>query len=147
MSLNGFYIVVAQPLALRFLRGRGHVQWLVAGCILTGLGLGATALAGGWLVYALTALVWTLGEIGFSSAAPALVAELAPVELRGAYQGTHQLAWSTASVLAPTLGTFVLARFGSHALWLGCLAVCFIAAALHARVTGGVVRDQRDPRP
>jgi len=155
MALNGLYIVVAQPLALRFLRGRGHVEWLVMGCLLTGLGLGATALAGGRLVYALSAVVWTLGEIGFSTAAPALVSELAPVALRGAYQGTHQLAWSTASVLAPTLGTFVLARFGSRALWLGCLAVCFVAAALHARVTGGALRpvrdggsqDPRDPRP
>ncbi|HVU53026.1 MAG TPA: MFS transporter [Polyangia bacterium] len=135
MGLNGLYIVAAQPLALRFLRGRSHVEWLVAGCLLTGLGLGATALAGGPLVYALSAVVWTLGEIGFSTAAPALVAELAPVAQRGAYQGTYHLAWGTASVLAPTLGTFVLARFGSRALWLGCLAVCFTAAALHARVT------------
>jgi MFS family permease len=142
MALNGIYIVVAQPLALRFLRGRGHVEWLVAGCVLTGLGLGATVFAGGALVYALSAVVWTLGEIGFSTAAPALVAELAPVARRGAYQGTYQLAWGTASVLAPTLGTFVLARFGSSALWLGCLVVCFVAAALHARVTA---RARRGP--
>jgi MFS family permease len=122
-------------------RGRGHVDWLVAGCVLTGLGLGATALAGGALVYALSAVVWTLGEIGFSTAAPALVADLAPVARRGAYQGTYQLAWGTASVLAPALGTFVLARFGSRALWLGCLVTCFVAAALHARVTSRGRRD------
>jgi MFS family permease len=142
MALNGVYIVVAQPLALRFVRGRGHVEWLVAGCVLTGLGLGATALAGGAVVYALSAVVWTLGEIGFSTASPALVADFAPVAQRGAYQGTYQLAWGTASVLAPTLGTFVLARFGSRALWLGCLAVCFVAAALHARFTA---RARRAP--
>jgi MFS family permease len=140
LALNGVYIVVAQPLALRFVRGRGHVEWLVAGCVLTGLGLGATAFAGGALGYAVTAVVWTIGEIGFSTAAPALVAELAPVARRGAYQGTFQLAWGTASVLAPSLGTFVLARFGSRALWLGCLAVCFVAAALHLRVTGRASR-------
>ena len=136
MGLTGIFIVVVQPLALRYVRGRGHVQWLVAGCVLTGLGLGATALAGGALVYALASVVWTLGEIGFSTAAPALVAELAPVDRRGAYQGTYQLAWGTAAVVAPTLGTLVLARLGAHALWVGCLAACLVAAVLHARVTG-----------
>jgi MFS family permease len=142
MALNGVYIVVAQPLALRFVRGRGHVEWLVAGCVLTGLGLGATALVSGTLGYALTAVVWTIGEIGFSTAAPALVAELAPASRRGAYQGTYQLAWGVASVVAPSLGTFVLARFGSRALWLGCLVVCFVAAALHLRVTSAARRGR-----
>jgi MFS family permease len=136
MGLNGIYIVVMQPIALRLLRGFGHVQWLAAGCALTGLGLGATALAGGPLVYALTGVLWTMGEIGFSTAAPALVADFAPVARRGAYQGTYQLAWGTASVLAPTLGSLVLARTGAVALWGGCLVACFAAAALHLRFTG-----------
>ena len=136
MALTGVTIVIAQPLAVRFVRGRGHVQWLAAGCVLTGLGLGATAFAGGALAYALSAVVWTFGEIAFSTAAPALVAELAPVHRRGAYQGTYQLAWGTASVLAPTLGTLVLARLGPHSLWAGCLAACLLAAVLHLQVTG-----------
>ncbi|HEX4406586.1 MAG TPA: MFS transporter [Polyangia bacterium] len=136
MGLNGLYIVVMQPIALRLLRRFGHVQWLAAGCVLTGLGLGATALAGGARVYALSAILWTIGEIGFSTAAPALVADLAPVARRGAYQGTYQLAWGGASVLAPTLGSLVLARLGAGALWIGCLVVCFTAGALHLRLTG-----------
>jgi MFS family permease len=136
LGLNGVYIVIAQPLALRWVRGRSHVQWLAAGCVLTGLGLGATALANGPLVYVLSGIVWTLGEIGFSTAAPALVADFAPASSRGAYQGTYQLAWGTASMLAPTLGALVLARAGAQALWGACLACCFLAAALHLRVTG-----------
>jgi MFS family permease len=136
LGLNGVYIVIAQPLALRWVRGRSPVQWLAAGCVLTGLGLGATAFARGPLVYVLTGIVWTLGEIGFSTAAPALVADFAPAARRGAYQGTYQLAWGTASMLAPTLGALVLARVGAQALWGACLACCFLAAALHLRVTG-----------
>ena len=136
LGLNGVYIVVAQPLALRYVRGFGHVQWLAAGCVLTGLGLGAISLAGGALVYVLSGVVWTLGEVGFSTASPALVADFAPVTRRGAYQGTYQLAWGTASMLAPTMGSLVLARLGSTALWGACLVVCFAAAALHLLVTG-----------
>jgi MFS family permease len=136
MGLNGLYIVLAQPLALRWLRGLSHVRWLVAGAVLTGLGLGATAFAGGALVYALSGLLWTMGEIGFSTGAPALVAEMAPREQRGAYQGTFALAWGIASVAGPALGSLVLARSGPKALWVGCLGVCLVAAALYGRVTG-----------
>jgi MFS family permease len=136
LALNGLFVVIAQPLALRYVRGVRHVHWLAAGALLTGLGLGATAFAGGVPVYVLTAAIWTLGEVGFSAATPAIVAELAPVTQRGTYQGTYQLAWGTALVVAPALGSLVLARLGSAALWGGCFAACLAAAALHLTVTG-----------
>jgi MFS family permease len=61
------------------------------------------------------------------------VADFAPASRRGAYQGTYQLAWGTASMIAPTLGGFVLTRAGPHALWGGCVVACFAAAVLHTR--------------
>jgi MFS family permease len=140
LGLNGVIIVILQPIALRTIRGYSHVQWLAAGALLTGLGLGATAFAHGALAYALAAALWTMGEIGFSTGAPALVAEFAPVHRRGAYQGTYQLAWSLSATCAPALGSLVLARLGSTALWAGCLGVCFAAAGLHLKVTGRKVR-------
>jgi MFS family permease len=137
LGLNGVLIVVAQPIALRFVRGFSHVQWLAAGAALTGLGLGVTALAGSALVYVLATVLWTLGEIGFSTAAPTVIAELSPVEQRGAYQGTYQLAWSLATMIAPVLGSLVLAHLGGRALWLGCLVACLAAAVLHLTITAG----------
>jgi MFS family permease len=133
LGLNGVVIVVAQPLALRLLHGLSPVRWLAAGAALTGVGLGATALAGGTPVFALAVVLWTLGEVGFSAATPTLIAELSPLERRGAYQGAYQLAWGLAFLCAPALGSFVLGRWGGPALWLGCLASCLIAAALHLR--------------
>jgi MFS family permease len=139
LGLNGVFIVIGQPLAVRALRRFGPVQWLVAGSVLTGIGLGTNAFAGAGmaspLVYLLAAALWTAGEIGVSSSAPALVADFAPADRRGAYQGMYQLAWAVASTVAPTLGSLVLARQGAPALWLGCLAVCLVAASLHLEST------------
>ena len=135
LGLNGLLIVFAQPIALRLLRGFGQVAWLASGAVLIGLGFGATACAGGAAVYALGVVLWTLGEIGFATATPALVAELAPVDQRGAYQGTYQLAWGTATTVAPIVGSLVVVHFGRAALWLGGLAVCWAAAWLHLRYT------------
>ena len=135
LGLNGVMIVAAQPLALRLLRRFSHAQWLVAGAALTGIGLGVNALAGGALIYVVASLLWTLGEIGFSTGAPALVADLSPIDRRGAYQGTLQLAWGIANTCAPVVGTMVLEHLGGRFLWLGCLGTCLVAAVLHRLVT------------
>ena len=88
LGLNGVFIVLGQPIALRALRRFGHVQWLVAGAVLTALGLGMNAFAGrGRLVYVLAAALWTAGEIGVSSSAPALVADFAPADSAGRLSG------------------------------------------------------------
>ena len=142
LGLNGLLIVLVQPLALRYVRGFRHVHWLAAGALLTGLGLGATAFAGGVVVYVVSATLWTVGEVGFSTASPAIVAELAPVAQRGTYQGAFQLTWGTAIMVAPVLGSLVLARLGSSALWGSCLVACLVAAALHLRVTSGARRSR-----
>lgn len=135
LGLNGIAIVVLQPIAMRAFGRVARIHWLVAGAAFVGIGFGVTAFAGGPAVYIAGILFWTLGEIGFATASPALLAELAPADQRGAYQGTYQLAWGTANTLAPALGALVLARLGSGVLWLGGLGACLGAAALHRRYT------------
>ncbi|HVZ87270.1 MAG TPA: MFS transporter [Polyangia bacterium] len=144
-GFNGILIVIVQPIALRAIHGFGQVRWLAAGAVLLGVGLGAMALAGGALVFVVATTIWTLGEICFSTAASTAIAELAPLNQRGAYQGTYQLAWGTASTCAPVIGSAVLAGAGSVALWLGCLGCCLAAAALHVRFTAPLVRGRRAP--
>jgi MFS family permease len=133
LGINGLFIVVAQPLALRFLGHFSDRRWLIVGAAFTGLGLGANALAGGAGVYIAATALWTLGEIGFSTAAPTLVTAMSPADRRGVYLGSYQLAWGLATMIAPVAGTATLARFGSATLWLGCLAACWLAALLHLR--------------
>jgi MFS family permease len=142
-SFNGILIVLIQPIALRTIRGFGQVRWLAAGAVLVGVGLGAMALAGGWVVFLAAAAVWTLGEICFSTAVPTVIAELAPTHQRGTYQGTYQLAWGAASTCAPVVGSAVLAGFGPVTLWLGCLGACLAAAVLHLRLTAPLVCGRR----
>jgi MFS family permease len=135
LGLNGVVIVVAQPIALRLTARVPHVHLLAAGGVFVGLGLGLVVFAGGPVSYALTMVVLTLGEIAFSMGAPSVIADLAPSDRRGAYQGTFQLAWGLSAMTAPALGSFVLEHAGARTLWLACLAAGFLAAALHLTVT------------
>jgi len=73
-------------------------------------------------VYLAAGVLWTVGEvIGFPYAA-LLVAELAPPELRGRYQGAFSMSWGIAFTLSPLVGGALLSRAGAPALWGACLA-------------------------
>ena len=146
LGINGVVIVVVQPAALRPLERLPHAIRLAIGAALTGLGLGAVALASGPWSYAAAIVLFTCGEIGFSTGGPALIADLAPADQRGAYQGAYHLTWGLASMAAPPAGAFTLAHAGSRALWLGCLVVGAIAAVLHATVTARRL-GRRHPSP
>lgn len=127
MALNGIVIVIAQPLAGRWLAGRDHSLVVVVGNVLTGAGFAITALASAVPAYAGAVCIWTLGEIAMAAAGSAIIAGLAPAHLRGRYLGLYGAASSLGALLAPLAGTQLL-RLGAPMLWFSCGAVAAAAA-------------------
>jgi len=127
MALNGIVIVIAQPLAGRWLAGRDHSLVVVAGNMLTSAGFAVTALASSTATYAGAVCIWTLGEIAIAAAGGAIIAGLAPAHLRGRYLGLYGAASSLGALLAPLAGTQLL-RLGAPVLWVTCGAVAATAA-------------------
>ena len=121
VSINGILIVLLQPLAVTWVTRIPRARALAIGALLIGLGFFLPALRPSVPWYAASIVIWTLGEIVVSAIAPTLIADLAPVELRGSYQGGFQLSWGAASLLGPALGSLVLGRLGGGALWITCL--------------------------
>jgi MFS family permease len=139
VGINGVLIVLFQPIASHRLANARHDRTLAAAALLIGAGMGMNAIAASPLWYAIGVMLWSAGEIVMAPVAPAVAAEIAPAAQRGAYQGAMQLAWGGSMFLAPLLGSLVLGRLGSVALWTTCLAVCVAAAAGHVAM-GRLVR-------
>jgi MFS family permease len=99
------------------------------------------AFAAGAGFYALTVIIWTLGEMLQSPSNAVLIAELSPAALRGRYQGVNSLSWSAGAALAPITGGFVQEHLGNAALWLGCAAVGALVAA--GQLLSGPARERR----
>jgi MFS family permease len=131
VAWNGILIVLFQPTVMRWLRRLPRPRVLAAGALAVGLGFGINAFAGGAAVYLAGLVVWTLGEMGSLPLAPAVIADFAPTDARGGYQGAYQLAWGVAGFAAPALGSLTLAHGGPLVLWGGCAALGAIACALH----------------
>lgn len=131
VMINGILICLVQPFAVRILPSFPRRYVLALGALLVGLGFCLPSLHKGIWMYACSIVIWTLGEIAVSSVIPLFINEVSPPQLRGSYQGAYQLTWSAAFCVSPLLGTFVLDRFGRQTLWVGCLALGSIAAAIH----------------
>lgn len=155
IAINGILIALVQPFAARWISRRRRAHVLVLAALTTGVGfslpafadvapvhavsqalstlLGAVGLevAPAIAVYAIGIVVWTMGEILNAPVQPSIAADLAPTHLRASYQGAMQVCWGLSFFLAPALGTWVMARYGSRTLWIGCLALSLAVAAGH----------------
>ncbi|MFC4014837.1 MDR family MFS transporter [Nonomuraea purpurea] len=116
MALNGVLIVLVQPLVSGWLGRRDPARTLALGVAVMGAGFAMTAFVTDTLGLAATLVVWTAGEIVTAGIPGAIVATLAPADLRGRYAGLFGFAWSLAAVLAPLIGGPLL-EIGMEALW------------------------------
>lgn len=130
-ALNAGIVVALQPLATSVLGRFPRTSVYTASGILVTVGVALTGLAHSPAAYAATVVVWSLGEVASGGVAGAMIADLAPADARGRYQGAFSWAWGVARFLALTAGATVYTVVGPAALWI------FVAAA-GAGATAGV---------
>ena len=147
------FLVVVNPIMVTLLQLR-LTQWLrpVPGALKLAIGLPLMGLPFLALpvVDAVPAVagmifVFVIGEMLWVPTSQAIVAGLAPEDIRGAYMGAFGSMSAIGFALAPFLGLQIRGSFGDTALWVVVAAVSLVAAATGAaacRVAFG-----RRPRP
>lgn len=141
IAINGLMIVAGQLFVPKLIGDHDRSRVLALATLIIGVGFGLNAFAGTVALYALSVVIWTLGEMLQTPSNSALIAELSPAALRGRYQGVNSLSWSAGSALAPIAGGFVQQHLGSTVLWLGCAVVALAVAA--GQVVSGPARERR----
>ncbi len=109
---------------------------MAAAALLLGAGFGFTAFASDLPLFAVSVAIWTVGEILGATVAPAIIADLAPVELRGLYQGVFGSMWGLAFFIGPVAGGWVYEHWGASVLWGSCLAIGVILALCYLAMAG-----------
>ncbi len=136
VAMNGFLIVLIS-IPVSNAAGRWpRFGAMAASALLLGFGFGFTALADSLPLFALSVAIWTLGEVAASAVAPAIIADLSPVELRGLYQGIFGSAWGLAFFIGPVIGGWVFEHLGANSLWMGCLVLGILVSGGFFALTG-----------
>ncbi|MFJ8926193.1 MULTISPECIES: MDR family MFS transporter [unclassified Streptomyces] len=145
-GVNGVVIVALQIPLTRYIERRDPGRLLTVSSLLIGYGFALTALAGSLAAYALTVVVWTLGEMINAPTQSGLVARLSPAEGRGRYQGVYTMSWSAAALVAPLAGGWVIDTAGAGWLWAGCAALGTVTALGYWALMRGL-SDTEPSRP
>jgi len=141
IAVNGVLIVLGQLFVPKLIGGHDRSRVLAVAAVTMGVGFGLVAFACSAWFYAVTVVVWTLGEMLQSPSNAAVVAALSPPALRGRYQGLNSLSWSVGGAVAPVLGGLTQQLLGDATLWIGCFGLCALVAIGH--LAAGPARDRR----
>jgi MFS family permease len=109
---------------------------MAVAAVLIGAGFGVFGLLTTLWGYIAGVVVFTIGEILQAGVSPTVVSDLAPVRLRGTYQGVFHMAWGLASMVGPWGAGLIMQARGAPALWAACLAVGMAGAAGHLLIAG-----------
>ncbi|MCJ0875843.1 MFS transporter [Streptomyces sp. AP-93] len=128
-AVNAVLVVALQPFVTARLSGLPQLPVQAAGSALIAGGVALTGLADSVTGYVVSVVVWSLGELAVAGIAASLVADLAPADARGRYQGAFSWTWGLARFSALTLGVAVYTGVGPGVLWWGALVAGLLAAA------------------
>ncbi|AZM55260.1 MFS transporter [Streptomyces sp. WAC 01529] len=133
MGLNGLMVVVLE-LPIISVISRFRPEYVLAvGNLFTCVGLTLTGFTTGMGLLAAAVLIWTFGEIVYSSIVQAHLVSLTPPGMVGRYQGLYGAAYTVGTGAGPVIGGAVFA-FAPWALWTMTGVLGLLSALLCLRL-------------
>ena len=137
LTVSAATIVLGQPLLnIVWLSRLDEPAALAVGHVVLAAGLLLTGLAGSLAAYVVATVVWSLGDLVLLGRVYTLVSAIAPEQARGRYLAAFGTSWGIAGIVAPMLGTQLLARGGPVLTWSVMSMVCLAIAAAYLRARG-----------
>jgi MFS family permease len=134
LSLNAAMVVVMQFWITRRIEKRPAFLIMVIGTMLYAIGFGlygpATTMT--WFVIAM--IVLTVGEMLVAPVMQALVARMAPEDMRGRYMAVFGFAFVPPSALAPLAAGVVMDNYDPRWVWYAAAIIGTLSAAMFLRL-------------
>jgi MFS family permease len=130
LSLNAIMVVVFQFWITRRIEKRPPMLMMAAGTALYALGFAMYGFTSAYSLFLLAMVIITIGEMVVAPVGQALVARLAPEDMRGRYMAIAGFSWGIPFAIGPYLSGLVMDNMDPRWLW-------YIAGLLGALATLG----------
>jgi MFS family permease len=144
--INPLLVTLFQLRLTRRTAGVAPAPKLVAALLVMGLPFALLAWSQSIVAVVVVVVVFVIGEMLWVPTSQAVVADLAPADIRGAYMGAFGSAPAIGFALSPLIGLQVRNSFGDDATWLMFAALGVVAAVLGGLALAGVGRRLRRDR-
>jgi MFS family permease len=129
LSLNAAMVVLFQFWVTRRVSKYPAMLMMAAGSALYAIGFGMIGFVGGFALFAVAVIIFTIGEMTIVPVAQALVARLAPEDKRGRYMAVYGFTWSLPFAVGPLLAGLIMDNLNPDLVWYLSALVALIAAA------------------
>ncbi len=134
LSLNAGMVVLFQFAVTRRIRGYPAYVMMAVGALLYAGGFAMYGLVYSYALFLLAMVVITVGEMIVAPVSQALVAGMAPEDMRGRYLAMFGFAWVIPGALGPALAGLVMDRADPRWVWYGAGLLGLASAAWFARM-------------
>lgn len=117
MATNAAMVVLFQYSITRVTERYRAAPVLAAGAFFTALGVGSVALGNSFPLFLMSMAILTIGEMLIIPTSVSLVADMAPVTMRGRYMGVYGLTWGIAFGVGPILGGYLNDTIAPVYIW------------------------------
>jgi len=129
LSLDAATVVVLQFWVTRRIKDSPPMLMMVAGTLFYLVGFTMYGFVATYALFVVAILFITAGEMIVMPVGQALVARLAPEEMRGRYMAFFSLAWTIPSTVGPWAAGMVMDNYDPNWVWYGGGIICAVAAA------------------
>jgi predicted MFS family arabinose efflux permease len=141
VAINPLFVTLFQLRLTRAVAGVPAAPKLVAALLLMGLPFLFFTGAVGVVVIVLVIVLFVIGEMLWVPTSQAIVAGLAPEDVRGAYMGAFGAAPAIGFALSPLIGLSLRNGYGDASMWVFFAATAVVAAVLGSIACRGARRS------
>jgi MFS family permease len=129
IGTNATMVVLFQYAVTRVTKRHRPLPVMAVSAVFYGAGMAIYALSQSFWGFWLGMVVMTTGELILSPTATALVADLAPPDMRGRYMGVYGLSYRVGGGIGPVMGGWLSDTFFPAATWYFGMVSCLLGAA------------------
>ena len=117
VTVNALMCIFVQVVVTRITLRFRPLPVLAVGALFYMVGVGSIAIGNSFWPFVISMVIMTFGELIMTPTATTMVANLAPVDMRGRYMGVYTLIWPVAQGIGPAVASRVAAVTMPAALW------------------------------
>jgi MFS family permease len=129
VTANAMMCILFQYSVTRVTRRFRPLPVLALGALFYAFGVGSVAIDRTFVAFLVSMVVMSMGELIMTPTATTLVADLAPMDMRGRYMSVYGLAWPVASGIGPILAGYLNDHIAPTAIWYSGLVLGLISAS------------------
>ena len=147
LSLNASMVVALQFPITRRIKPFAPMKIMVWGTLIYALGFSMYGFTSAYWLFIIAMMIITFGEMLVAPTGQAIVAKLAPEDMRGRYMAVFGFSWTIPNAIGPLLAGLVMDNYNPNWVWYGAGVFMVISAAifgsLHVRSSSRFDLEER----